>query len=449
MLGFAAYPRRLLIGGWCVLAGIAVAATAIAGDGPPSSPGFRQAMRQLLEVADERGPTAFALAQRRFQSARGMTTDVRPVQFAYGVVLQRLHRPKEATAAFSNAARHAAGAYPPAYEAWVSSLLAARQWTAAAEALRDYGGILVDKPEAWADAKDRRASADWLGRAVSAAILVAPQGNDVQRFASVDERLRKDLTTDVSVDYLRGFDEVIELHEQLADTGEKSRQEAKVAQEKERETERAVVTDQQGQVASQRENLKLTADEWKKRLDEKQAEFAKQLGQLEKDWNTQDQKRQSVDRSILLAQQEAALLTQQYQALANNERPSLPERLRMQQVDGQINQRAQQLIQYQLERDRTLAAMQAVYQQATAVLAQRQALIQDYERATGQLVKQDESLRKWNDRLSKQKTALEEVPTGQTAATQAIDQKRKSIGTYLPVDWEAIRQRLLTEYGDE
>jgi hypothetical protein len=445
MLVLAANPRRLLISGWCVVATLANSAVTLAAD----TPALRQAMRQLLEVADERGPTAFAQAQRRFQAARGATPDTRPVQFAYGVVLQRLHRPKEATAAFADAAKHATGAYPPAYEAWVSSLLAARQWTSAAEALRNYGGILVDKPELWSDAKDRRASADWLGRAVSASILVAPQGNDVQRFATVDERLRKELTTDVSVDYLRGFEEVIQLHEQLADSGEKSRQEAKVTQEKEREEERVLVKDQQGQVTSQRENLKLTADEWKKRLDEKQSEFAKQLGQFEKEWITHDQKRQSVDRSIFLAQQEATLLTNQYQALSGNERPSVVERLRMQQIDGQLNQRAQQLIQYQLERDRTLAAMQTVYQQAAAVLAQRQALIQDYERATGQLVKQDESLRKWNDRLAKQKTALEETPTGKTATTQQIDQKLRSIGTYLPADWEAIRQRLLAEYADK
>jgi hypothetical protein len=433
------------LGAGCLLT---CAATLHAADAPAKSTAeYRQAMRQLLEVADERTPTSAALAQRRFQAARAIAPDARPVQYAYGVVLQRLNKSKDASAQFAEAGKSPAGGYPPAYEAWVTTLFAARQWSAVAHALQSYGETLVNRPESWKEPKERGSSAEWLGRAVSAAILVAPQGADVQRFADVDSQLRDVLPTDVSTDYVRGFEEVIQLHEQLAESGEKARRDAKETQEKERETERGRVAEQQGKVTSQREDLKLTAEEWKKRLDDKQADFSKQLGLLEKDWTARDQKRLSIERSILLAQQESTALTQQYQLLASERRPSTADRLRMQQIDFQLNQRQQQLFDYQLQRDQTVVAMQAVYRQAAGVLAQRQAFIADYERATGQLVKQDDSLRKWNDRLAKQKTELEETPTGKTPGTQALEQKMKSIGTYLPADWEAIRQRLLAEYG--
>lgn len=105
--------------------------------------------------------------------------------------------------------------------------------------------------------------------------------------------------------------------------------------------------------------------------------------------------------------------------------------------------RQQQILQYQQDRTRTLTGMNQYYQQALAVINQRQNLVADYERATGQLVQKDESLKKWNDRLQKKEKDVVDGAKGKVAAVQTLDQRRKTVGTYLSTDWEAERQRLI------
>jgi hypothetical protein len=415
------------------------------------SPAGLDAWRQLLLVAEDRAPQAVTLAGRKYQNAIGQRSDG-SVEYAYAIVLLRLNKPKEALTLLAKSAEWQPKPYLPGARALIALSLQQKQGASTATRMEQFAGWLTDTPAHWETAAGRETDAHWLGRAVSAAQLVTTDPKEVQRFAEVDRRLRGKLTAGLLAPYRAGFDAVVDESEQLAEATAAADVIAREKQVAEQEAERDNVRDRQRLTQSSRENLKLTAEEWKKQLDEKLAEFGKQLGLMEKSWTGLDQRRQSIEHSILLAQQEQQLLLGQYQQLAqnnnnrNNGRDNFQARMTstaMQRLDREMGIRQEQIFAYEQDRQRTLNSMGAVYQQAQLALQQRQSLVADYERGTGQLVKQDESLKKWNERLQKQEQELAEGPKGKAPSVQTLEQRRKSVSNYLPMDWEAERQRLL------
>lgn len=403
-----------------------------------------EAVHALLLTADHRGPQSVGLALRRYQTAKVLRDDSE-TSYAYAIVLLRLNKYKEALAQLASASetQHVSAA-----QAHITVLMSQKQWTAAGGFIEKYADWLRDDNPRWKNDAARDEFAAWIGRAVSVGQLVASSAAEVERFNKLDQRVRGLMPLSRRAAYINGFDEVLAEEENLANTTdavetveEKKRAEAIAAETKRLQAE-------QDKTKGDRENLKQTAEEWKKTIDEKLAAFGKQLGQLEKEWNGLDQRRQSLERSIFLAQQEQQLSMNRYDALSANNNNSRNQRnplqqAQMQQLDREMAQRQQQILQYQQDRNQTLTGMNQFYQQALVQIQQRQLLIADYERATGQLVQQDESLKKWNDRLQKKEKQVTDGAKEKPAAVQTLDQRRKSVGTYLMADWEAERQRLL------
>jgi len=418
-----------------------------------SSDAARAAQRRLLEIADQRGPTAAAEARKRFDSASALADDDREPRYAYGVVLVRLHKAKEALAEFQTAAISDQGLYPPALRAAVFLQLTGHDWKSAADLTRRLGDALVNAPDAWDTDVAWSADARWLGETVSAAQWLVSTAGDVKLWADVDQQLRTALPGDLRIEYVAGFDAVVQRHSELTAKVEAVRQDAVVAEGEKNEAVRKEVQTAKQKVAAQRENLKAAAGDWKKLYEDQMAEFGKQLGKLEKDWNSLDNRRQSLERSILLAQQEIALMQQQMDRInsqnnnrRNNNGTGATFGLDLAQTfNVQMGQRQASLIQYQFDWNRTNAQQNQVQQQADGLLNQRQSAIADYQQRTGQLVEQDGQLDKWNGRLAKQAAELDEPLTGENGQTRSLQQKLKTVGAYVPWDWEAERQRLLKE----
>ncbi len=411
----------------------------------PSEKATQEALHTLLLTADHRGAQSVGLALRRYQTAKTLQDDSE-TSYAYAIVLLRLNKPKEALAQLAHASKDQ---HVSAAQAQITLLMSQRQWTAATELIEKYSDWLRDDNPRWNDNEARDQFAEWIGRAISVGQIVGTSAAEVDRFSKLDGRVRGLMPLTRRAAYIRGFDGVLSEEENLANTTdvvqteeEKKRDEA-IAAEKER------LKNEKDKTKGDRENLKQTAEEWKKTLDGKLAEFGKNLGLLEKEWNTLDQRRQSVERSILAAQQEQQLSLNRYEALQANSTngnqgvSNSRAQAQMQQLDREMGTRQQQILQYQQDRNRTLTGMNQFYQQAQVMINQRQALVADYERATGQLVQKDESLKKWNDRLQKKEKDVVDGAKGKLAAVQSLDQRRKTVGTYLSTDWEAERQRLL------
>lgn len=410
----------------------------------PVEKASRDAIHTLLLTADNRGPQSVGLALRRYQAAKAVQDDAE-TSYAYAIVLLRLNKNREAIAQLARACEDQ---HVSAAQAHVTLLLSQRQWTAATEQIEKYSDWLRDDNPHWKNDEARDQFAEWIGRAISVGQIVATNAAEVERFSQLDERVRALMPLTRREAYIRGFDAAITQEENLADTTELVETEEEKKRDAAIAAEQARLKSEQDKTKGDRENLKQTADEWKKTLDNKLADFGKQLGLLEKEWNSLDERRQSLERSILLAQQEQQVLFNRYEAVAANNNNNRNQRnpmqqAQLQQIDRELGIRQQQILQYQQDRNRTITGMNQFYQQALGVINQRQNLVADYERATGQLVQKDESLKKWNDRLQKKEKEVVDSGKGKTAAVQTLDQRRKSVGTYLSTDWEAERQRLI------
>lgn len=407
----------------------------------------QSALVRLLDAAELKGRFAPAQAEQRFEAARAASNDDRLVHYAYGIVLSRLLKFPEAQSQFALAADSPNGPYPPAYRAALYLELQLRRWQSASKTALTFGGAITKSPDAWANDEDRAVDARWLGQATSAGQLLASNVLDVRAWIDVDRQLRQELAAEFLDAYSTGFEETLELRSQLVEQTEESRVNAQQKLAEAQEVERRKLAERQRETESSRVNLKEVAQGNKEAFNKQLGEFSKQLGLLENRWNQLDERRQLVERSIILLGQELTVLQQNYQNILNQDRdpqnPNARTRLRLQGIDQQIARCQLQSLEYQAERDRTIASLRNVQGQANTLLAQRQAAVADYEKQTGEILKRDEQLEKWNQRIIKKAEELEDTPAGNTAEVKHRERKLQTIGAYLSLDWETERQRLL------
>lgn len=441
--------------GWVCLFLWMVACPLSMGLGPcplwADGPGSAAAIVRLLEVTSAQGRSAVTEAGRRFDVARGTAPGDPRAPYAYGVVLANLHQLQAAQQQFAAARGSEQLPFPPAWRAELTLVLLQRQWLPAAELAEQFGRVLGDSAAGCFQPEDRLRDARWLGSAVAAAQSLTVNVDDVKRWLAVDAQLRQRLPAAVRAAYETGFEATLDEHSKLSAELEATRAVVREDQEMQQMVEQQRARDLQRVNDNTRGQFQVIAAGQEKSFEEQMVEFAKQLGTLEREWNRLSNRRQALQRSILLVEQEIYLLRQQYDQLtqqnqSNGPNFAIPPRPNLvASIDQQIGVRVNQLLQYQAEDGRTLTEMVPVQQRAMAVLAERQAVTQEHERRTGELTARDEQLEKWKQQLEKKIVELDAPAKGLSPEVKSLEQRLKNLGTYLPVNWNAERERLLQE----
>lgn len=126
---------------------------------------FAQELRALLIEGGADPTDEGATAKRHFDAARRLVPDDPRGAYAFGVVLLKHRRKKEALAQFEAAAKGAKGSFLPGIEAaaWVHALR--DEYGPALAGLRDLARK-IEQSDEWPTAPDREHSAEWLGRFV-------------------------------------------------------------------------------------------------------------------------------------------------------------------------------------------------------------------------------------------------------------------------------------------
>lgn len=415
------------------------------------SPAAESAMLRLLEVTSAQGRSALTEAGRRHDVARGIAPEDPRVPYAYGVVLANLHQLGAAQQQFTAARETDQPPFPPAWRAGLTLALLQRQWLPAADLAERFGRVLGDPAAAWPRPEDQLRDARWLGSAVAAAQSLVVQVDEVKRWLTVDAQIRQGLPAVVRTAYEAGFDATLDEHAKLSAALEIARNAARDDQELQQMVEQQRARDQKRVNDNTRGQLQVVAAGQEKSFEEQMVEFGKQLGTLEREWNRLSNRRQALQRSILLVEQEIFLLRQQLDMVSQQNQGNLTPGFRTPRpglaasIDQQIGVRVNQLLQYQAEDGRTLAEMVPVQQRAMAVLAERQAATQEHERRTGELTARDEQLEKWKQQLEKKIVELDAPAKGLSPEVKALEQRLKNLGTYIPVNWNAERERFLQD----
>jgi hypothetical protein len=399
-------------------------------------------LTEMFVAGFGRGTTALKSAQRQYESAKEQSPKDPRVDYAYGLVLLKQLKNKEALEHFQLATAVDGPEFWPAWQALAWSHFVAKDYPSGYSRLTEFAKRLS---RSQADLVEREQEAEWIGQVLAALQKSVDTVKQREALLREDETLAEILGPDLNPAVARGKLSVHAMHALMEGDVHHAREIAQAKEEKEHaEREKQVAKDFEAST-EKREALKKTAEDAKKYMDQQLAAFDKQLTRLERDYEFLQKRVMSITASQLQLGTEMSLLSQQSGALSNNNRGG----------NGQLAQVYQQRmsaleiqqIRYQLDMDQTLASTMAVSQRAQMVVGQRSAAVRQYERATGQIVQQDSAIDKWQDRLKKDGEKLKEQPKPKAGPVANKIHQARSFRTYVDLDLIQERDRLLDSLG--
>lgn len=417
--------------------GPAVAETANAHSAP--DPADARRVREILERGFASRRTGLSAAQAPYQAAR-LRPDYDPrVDYAYGLVLLRHLKYREAVEQFESAVKAGRRPYLPTWQALISTRVRLKERDAALKDAEKLARVLADPESSWIGPHSPADGAFWLGRLIAAYSLADVLSDHAPQLTELDALVRKLFDADLSEAYQKGRrsierdyqDEIKRLEELRTVVAEKKQQRAE-----QRQAERE---NRKQQLEAQAENLEMTAKEWQAWIDEQLEDCDKQLERLEKDYKVLEKSAERVSSAMLELQREMTI-AQLAQAADTRQR-------RDQEYFAPMLQLESQMRRYQAQYAQLAAKAKAVTDEAKNVLAKRKAAKGRFEKATGQIEKNDRTLQKWNKLLEKD---AQKKPAASAAGASAIRTRKRrltKISNYLRLDVKAEKQRLLEELG--
>lgn len=410
-------------------------------DVPPVAhdPAFARSVRTLLETGFERGRDSLENARRQVRLVPSGRRDDSVLLYAWGLVLLRQLKYSDAIEQFEKAADAVGRPYLPAWRALIWGRMMSEDYEAGLERLVEYARIMERADSRWPDAETRREGARWIGRVLAALDKLDLSDPQRELLLSQQREIDRLLTLDRREACLRGRGEVDEHYARLTETKVAVKKNVAAQQKAEKKQEQKSIAAEKKRAEKKRESLQMTAEQWKKWLEDRVAELEKELGVLEKQYAVLEDRLRSVQRSRLLVQQEMYELSLRESLNSRRRRRSAyatPEQIA-------YAERSRQLLQYNGEYNNTLAQMHRLRQQAARLIAQHRADRQRFEQATGQIAKENAALQKWDRRLKEKEKELLKQPVGTSARTRSIEKRARSFKTYVPLDVEAEKDRLL------
>ena len=407
-----------------------------AAEGPVPDQKSIRVGRQLNELFEKgylRGPSNLKDAQRLYEAARSEAPSDARIEYAYGLVMLKQVRNKEALAQFQTATSQPGKPYWPAWQALIWSHFTAKDYPAGYGRLLEFARRLAKSDDA-----EVRDSVKWIGRAVVAIEKASESVKHRQTLDQHEESLREILGEKWLADFEAGQEEVRSMHALLEVDLQQTREQTLEKKEQERLGKQTQVTKDLEVSQEKRDSLKKTAEEAKKVFDEQLKNYEKQLSALERDYGTLEKRGQALADAQLQMRRDIATLELRIMMSKPEQKANL---------QNQINQLQGQQTQAQVEYDRTLFAAQGVNQKAQVVVGQRGTLVQQFEKATGQLVNQDASLDKWQDRLKKNEQKLKAPANDKAPAVTGKANQVRSFRTYVDLDLIAERDKVLESFG--
>lgn len=410
------------------------------------APSTAQAVRKLLAVGFEPGRESLPKAKVVYDAAVKAGDKSPELAYAYGLVLAKQFKPKDAIEQFRLAAEASDAPYWPAWQALTFSHFNSKDTTAGYDRLFDFAKRLQgNDPPVPLDEQKRMV--EWMGQLVGALDKLAESPKAQETVRKNDLRLRDLLGEDLQTSYDEGRHEA-EDAALLVEVELDAAKEQQLAKNEQERVEKLSKTEADAEAAKKKaEAVKKSAEDWKRLLDDQLKQFDRLLARLEKEHGILERRavenleaQNQIDREINAIRQRATATAGRARGRTGNV-PIVNARTTEQQIDQFLNQK----ILLQTENDRLTQESLAIHQNAARAVRERQGVIQQYQQKTGQLVKEEAAVQKWQDRLKKDSTKLKAPASDKGGAVTRTLTKAKSLRTYIDFDLADERQRLLDQ----
>jgi hypothetical protein len=416
---------------------------------PDAPPALVSGVENLLEEGFKVGPRQLPLVKKKFEAARSLSADDDPrLDYAYGLVLVRQSQNKAALVPLEAAVNRNGPAYWPAWQALIWVQLVDRQYDKGLNRLDEFARRVGQTAEGDPISDSQRDAARWMGEILEALDLTVAGKKFHDTIVEHDATIRDALGDELSEVLDTGREIVHERDLEFTQKAGQSRDEAQKKLARRRKGQKGKFDSDLVDLDKEKENNARSADEWKKWLDETLEKVDKQLGQLEKEYQFQQKRAESLQQSILVTGKEMTLLNVQMSLVGGQQTGSGLFQMQFGRMQQQLILRQNQLMNYQLEYNATIGRMTQTAQQGQGVQQERAAMVRKYEKATGDLVKKNAELDRWAARVAEKKKKLDvQGVSKQKGARAAADRRIPTLKSYVPLDLDAERARLLEAYG--
>jgi hypothetical protein len=428
------------------LLSVAAFVTAESAEPVSDSPEVTQ-LEEFFESGLDRRRTSRREIEEGYRDLKRRLSDSMISDYAYALVLLKRNQFDEAIEVLNELREQSAPAYASAWQASIWNLLTRRRYEDGYEQLVEFAKLTADAGQQWSQLGQAEANARWMGKLVEGLGYQFTSGTRAKQLQDARAKVEAALPAPLKKEFLAGGEEVRVFRRHLEGGATATKLQAQRQQAKADEQSAKELKEKEEEALDTKDKLKLTAEEWKKKLDKELIDFGRKIGSLQRDYAFLEARRASLERSITLVQREKTALdlaNQQQQNRNQNQKGGLFNNARNNQYIAENARLFQKYNEYQAQLKQTLAAMQQTAAQGTQLLAQRQALINEYQQATGELVKQDKQLEKLAEKLSKQQ---EEIAAGETkrdpAELKQLRKRMRYFSTYVDFDYEKEKQKLI------
>lgn len=408
---------------------LVLALSAIADDKPPVDEKVAQHLAEMLQVGFARSPKAFQDSQRLYDSLRTESQNNPRVDYAHGLILMKLLRTKEAKADFLTAIKRPGTFYPPAWQALIWSNFAAKEFDDGYDRLAEFAKRVGDS-DGLTD-RERYDQAYWVGRVMAALEMGLDSNQSRESWFQTQTRMVDRLGPVLANAYDDGKEDVHAKHMVLEEDIRQAREKENDKQGKKLDE----IGKSLNAADTKRENLKKSAAELKEEFEEQSTAYKKQFERMEKDYAM-------MERRGLSLMTQMVTFDQQINLAQNNRNPNF-------NTGGLAALQSRRAL-LDTEFQMTANATRQLAANAQQLAQQRAEFESQYEQATGNIVKEEASVKKWKERAEKHADELKKAakkPVGPAAGLNAKIQAATSFRTYVDLDLAVERESLLRSLG--
>lgn len=384
----------------------------------------------------------FSVAEKYWRSHRLAAQRDARLDYAWGLILRKHAKNREAERQFLSAAGRRNPTYLPARQAVIWLKLASNE-TSSALAQTDLLVRVVASGKGL-EKSDRFAAARWIGMVLAAFEKQALSRRDTARLKSIRSKVTRQFRGELAKAIIAGGANLAAKINELETADLKRKLLAKKQKKQQVAKKEKSLSAKQTKTAKKTEAIKRSAEQWKEWLEAKEKAAKVLLGRQLKEFQILERRRQSLLRSMALLSQEHTTRKSRFQqAIQAAGRNRQRRDLLVNSANQVLGRLENEYAGYYQQSVVTFAQMFKIRQNAQRVIQQFKRDAKQYESITGKLAQRGNVLSKYQETLDRAQRKLKNQKLRRSLSSNSKDKATYRMTRLVEFDLEAERTRLL------